>query len=352
MVSVKIKYVVEDTDRHGNIRLYYRRKGQPKLRLPGPKGSQEFFKAYHAAKDGLILQSPKVSLKTKHDKDSIRWLCVQYFGSADFKRLDPRTQRVRRGILERFCQTGNDGEKPYKLLQARHIRKRRDAKADKPESANGMIKALRQLFKYATEYDLMDHNPARDVTYMKNNSQGFHSWTLEEIHKFEARHEIGSMARLALALALYTGQRRADIVAFGPQHIKDGWLTFTQFKNRNNNPVHMEIPVIPTLQKIIEATPCGTTSFLLTAYGKPFTSNGFGNKMRDWCDQAGLPNCSTHGLRKAAAARLAEMGRSEHEIMAITGHRTSYEVIRYTRAASQKLRAKRAMKDFEYGSES
>lgn len=71
--------------------------------------------------------------------------------------------------------------------------------------------------------------------------------------------------------------------------------------------------------------------------------------MRNWCDQAGLPHCSTHGLRKAAAARLAELGRSEHEIMAITGHRTSYEVIRYTRAASQKLRAKNAMKDFEYG---
>lgn len=245
--------------------------------MPGPKGSQAFFKAYHAAKDGLVLQAPKASLKTKHDKDSIRWLCVQYFGAADFKRLNPRTQRVRRGILERFCQTENDGEKPYKLLQPSHIRKRRDAKADKLESANSMIKALRQLYKYATEYDLMDHNPARDVTYMKNNSQGFHSWTLEEIQKFEDRHEIGSMARLALALALYTGQRRADIVAFGPQHVKDGWLVFTQFKNRNNNPVHMEIPVIPTLQKIIDATSCGKVSFLLTAHGKPFTSNGFGN---------------------------------------------------------------------------
>ncbi len=156
------------------------------------------------------------------------------------------------------------------------------------------------------------------------------------------------MARLTLALALYTGQRRSDIVLFGPKQIREGWLVFTQQKNRNRSPVDMEIPIVPELRRIIDATPCGSDTFLVTAYGKPFTANGFGSKVRAWCDEAGLPNCSIHGLRKAAAARLAELGRSEHEIMAITGHKTSKEVIRYTRAASQKLRARNAMKDFAY----
>ncbi|MCP3972455.1 MAG: tyrosine-type recombinase/integrase [Rhodobacteraceae bacterium] len=156
------------------------------------------------------------------------------------------------------------------------------------------------------------------------------------------------MARLAFALALYTDQRRADIVSFGPSQVKDGWLSFTQFKNRNRNPVHLEIPIIPELQRIIDATDTGSETFLVTAFNKPFTSNGFGNKFRRWCNEAELPQCSIHGLRKAAAARLAEMGRSEHEIMAITGHKTSKEVIRYTRAASQKRRAERAMDGFEF----
>ena len=31
----------------------------------------------------------------------------------------------------------------------------------------------------------------------------------------------------------------------------------------------------------------------------------FGNKMREWCNQAGLPHCSAHGLRKAMSRRLA-----------------------------------------------
>lgn len=166
---------------------------------------------------------------------------------------------------------------------------------------------------------------------------------MDEIRQFEEKHPVGSVARLALALALYTGQRRADLVQFGKQHMRDGWLVFTQHKNRNRKPVNMEIPIVPELQRIIDASPTGDMTFLVTAFGKPFTSNGFGNRFRKWCDEADLPHCSVHGLRKAAAARLAELGCSEFEIMAITGHKTSKEVTRYTQAARQKVRAKAAL---------
>ena len=88
-------------------------------------------------------------------------------------------------------------------------------------------------------------------------------------------------------------------------------------------------------------------TFLVTDFGRPFSAAGFGNKFRSWCDQAGLSHCSAHGLLKAAAARLAELGASEHEIMAITGHQTSKEVSRYNRAARQKLLAESAMARIE-----
>jgi len=81
----------------------------------------------------------------------------------------------------------------------------------------------------------------------------------------------------------------------------------------------------------------------MNGYGRPFTSNGFGNKFRDWCNEAGLPQCAVHWLRKAAASRLAELGCTEQEIMSITGQKTSKEIARYTRAASQKLQAERAI---------
>ena len=275
---------------------------------------------------------------------SIRWLCVQYYKSAMFTELDPRTQKVRRSILERFCQNRDDGDKPFALLLPRHIRVRRDEMADRPEAANGMVKALRQLYRFALRYDHHDDTPADKVEYLKGNADGFHSWTLAEIEQFEATHPIGGQARLALALALYTGQRRSDLVVLGRQHVRDGWLIFTQHKGRNKNPVRMEIQIIPELWRIIDQTPTGDLTFLVTSFNRPFTSNGFGNRFRKWCDEARLPQCSVHGLRKAAAARLAALGCTEQEIMSITGHRTSKEVTRYTRAASQKTRAESALR--------
>lgn len=73
----------------------------------------------------------------------------------------------------------------------------------------------------------------------------------------------------------------------------------------------------------------------LTQFGKPFTANRFGNRMRKWCTAAKLPNCTSHGLRKAAARRMAEAGYTNKEITAITGHKTDRDVTRHTKAADQ-----------------
>ena len=83
---------------------------------------------------------------------------------------------------------------------------------------------------------------------------------------------------------------------------------------------------------------------LTTAYGKPFSVKGFGHFMSAAIASAGLPGrCKAHGLRKAAARRLAEVGCTPHQIMAVTGHKTLAEVERYTRAAEQKRLNKEAL---------
>jgi len=229
-------------------------------------------------------------------------------------------------------------------LETRHIRRWRDEKSDTPAAANTMLKALRALFSWAEEYEEVDRNPARGVKNVEYTSKGFHSWTIAEVAQFERRHPIGSKARLAMALLLYTTGRREDAVRLGPQHLTDGRLRFTQAKNEHRRPVEMDIPVHPDLATIIAATPLvGHSTFLVTDYGQPVSAAGFGNKFREWCDQAGLSHCSAHGLRKATAARLAERGATPHEIMAITGHRTLEEVERYTRAAQKPGLADSAM---------
>jgi integrase len=109
--------------------------------------------------------------------------------------------------------------------------------------------------------------------------------------------------------------------------------------------------VHPTLTTMIAAARTEHLTFLTTAFGKPFTPPGFGNWFREQCDLAGLSHCSAHGLRKAAARRLAECGCTEKEIAAITGHTTLAEIIRYTKAADQKRLAAAAMEKVKTGTQ-
>jgi len=196
----------------------------------------------------------------------------------------------------------------------KHVRALRDAKPDKPEAGNAIVKALRAVFHTGLEAGLCAANPAKEVSYRSSGSTGFHSWTEDEVRQFEARHPVGTRARLALALLLYTGQRRSDVAQLGPQHVRGGVLRFTQTKNAARQPVDMALPIITALQAVLDATECGATTFRVTEFRRPFSAAGFGNRFRAWCDEAGLGHCSAHGLRKAAAARLPELGASPHEI--------------------------------------
>jgi site-specific recombinase XerD len=338
MVKIRLRYVVEDTDRHGNPRLYFRRVGQPKVRLPGLPGSNEFMAAYKAA---MSASGDSHKRPRRLVRGSFGYLCLTYCASTTFKALDKSTQSWRRRALDAVCE--RHGEKPVALMQAKHVRKLRDELADRPGAARNRLKALRALFRWATEEDEAPHDPTRDVKAIPYATKGHHTWSLEEVEAFEDHHPIGSKARLAMAILLYTTCRREDAVRLGPQHVRNGRLRYRQAKNEHRSPVDCDIPLHSDLPEIIAATPSTHLTFLVTEQGRPFTPAGFGNKFRDWCNQANLPHCSAHGLRKATAARLAERGATAHEIMAITGHQSLEEVERYTRAARKAQLADSAM---------
>lgn len=343
MATFHLKFVVSDIDRYGTVRHYFRQKGKPKIRLPAMPGSQEFMAAYQAALEGRPLPT-KRKLRPQVGRaapGTFHALVQAYYASAEWKRLDRGTKDWRRRILDEIAAV--KGDAPVALMEPRHVRQMRDAKAETPAAANNLVKALRALFGWAIEAEKANRNPAKDVKLIRYVSKGFHSWTLEEVKQFEDRYPVGTPARLALALLLYTTGRREDVVRLGPEHIRNGRLKYTQAKNEHRNPVYMDIPVHPDLAAIIAATPSGQPTFLVTSWNRPFSAAGFGNKFREWCDGAGLPHCSAHGLRKATAARLAEKGATAHEIMAITGHKTLTEAERYTRAARQAGLADSAM---------
>jgi site-specific recombinase XerD len=128
----------------------------------------------------------------------------------------------------------------------------------------------------------------------------------------------------------------------GRQHVSRGMMSM----GRQKTGVPFNVEVMPRLQAAIDAMPASNhLTFLVTAQGKPFTAAGFGNHFRDLCKAARLPSrCTSHGLRKAAATYLAELGATDHQLMAWFGWTSISQAQVYTKAANRKLMAKRAAK--------
>jgi len=328
------KYVQAWVDgRDGRAYYYLRRRGFPRVRLPGLPWSPSFMAAYESA-----LAGPRTAVGAGRVKPgSVAAVVAEYFDSQSFfTSKSPGTQRMRRGILERF--RARYGDRPFALLPAEWIELLLDEKP--PHAARSWLATLRSLCQFAVKRRYVRTDPTANIKQRAIKGDGFHTVTEEEIAQFEAHYPIGSKARLALALLLYTGQRRSDVVRMGRQHIRDGVLTVKQQKTG----ITLAIPVHPHLQTVLDATPSEHLTFLVTATGKPYGGNAFTEQFRKWCDAAGLPQrCKPHGLRKAACRRLAEAGCSANEIMAISGHATMKELVRYTKAADQARLARNAL---------
>ena len=117
------------------------------------------------------------------------------------------------------------------------------AKANTPEAANNLLKVLRVVLAHGVDVGMIASNPALGVKRYRNRSEGNHSWSEIEIAQFQATHAIDTRAGLALALLLYTGQRRSDVVRMGWQHVKGNRIMVRQQKTGRP----LKIPMHPNL---------------------------------------------------------------------------------------------------------
>ena len=331
------KYVQAWVDHDGRAHHYFRRPGFPRVRLPGLPWSPSFMAEYEKAMSGARMAVGAGRVKP----GSVAAVVAEYLDSRlFFGSKSPGTQRMRRGILERF--RAGYGERPFALLPPEWIEALLDAKP--PHAARSWLATLRSLCQFAAKRRYLRADPTANVKLRAIKGDGFHTWTEDEIAAFEAHHPIGSKPRLAFALLLYTTQRRSDVVRMGRQHIRETPDGPVLYVKQRKTGVELLIPIHPELGAVLDATPSEHLTFLVTATGKPYGDNHFSESFREWCDAAGLPKrCSAHGLRKASCRRLAEAGCSGNEIMANSGHGTMKELVRYTRAADQARLARNAL---------
>lgn len=339
-MKTRYKGVTVNPDRHGKLRARYRRHGLSVYMkgLPDQPGFDAEYKA---------LLAKKVEAPDRYLPGSVNDLVTRYYRSADFAaKGGADDKRRRRGLIESFrADYGNDMVEDFSF---EHIEAILLARTEKRVLENGrtvggqvaavnLRKQLRRLFAYAKKLKWISGNPVEEADKVgKNKLTGYHPWSEAEIAQYKRRHPVGTKARLALEIILWTGQRRGDARLFGPKHILDGRIKFRVGKTDREH----WLPVATDLRRAIDATPSvGIKTYLVNDYGQPFTKDGFGNKMREWCDQAGLPQCSAHGLRHALGRRSAESAATQQQIKAVGGWKGDAEVSTYTADAQQEALA-------------
>jgi integrase len=348
-MKIDLPHLSEEPDRHGNTRLYVRRHGR-RIRLRVGPHEDGFLDAYKKALELLadVRPASPPPVKKIAARGSLGWLATLYFGSEEFKKL--ASGAIRRAVIEECLrETVRDNSPdlmadcPLSYVTAAKVKRLRDLKKGLPGAANNRRKYLSALFGWAVENSHMTTNPARDVRRIKYATDGFHTWTVAEVAQFIALHPAGTKPYLALCLLLFTGMRSGDMVKLGRQHTWRGLLRFVPGKTKHVRVEISEKPILPPLAKAIEAGPTGDLTFLETQYRKPFTTKGFGNWFRDRCNEAGLPHCTAHGLRKAGATIAAENGATTAQLMAIYDWSTPSQAEVYIRAANRTRLAVQAM---------
>jgi integrase len=345
------KHVYVNRSRHGQERIYFAKGGRaPFIRIYEAPNTPEFFERYAAL---LLKGTAKVGLKKassvvlesgpKPKPETFRWLCVQYYKSVDCH------LRREKPILDACCKepiAPNDkrtfGAMPLEALDLKAVKVLRDrkAKAGMIGSAANRVKALRRLCKWARGEGHLLVNPALELEFIRRKTDGHPPWTDEEIKKFRDHWPIGTMQRLAFELMLGCGLAKVDAIAGGPKNVEEFKGQKLLHYRRSKTGVHGHPPMPKELLDAIAAVNLkSTTHFLLTSYGKPFTSSAsFGNWFADACELAKVEK-TPHGLRKKCAVGYAERGCTASQLCSIMAWSSIKEAEVYTRAASRRKMA-------------
>jgi integrase len=318
------KYVVREIRANGSARLRFKRRGWPVIQLPA-LDSKQFETAYKAALNGK--KPPIGASRTR--SGTLNELIVSLLTSAYWR--DGYKGSTRDGHRYRLDQLREKhGDKPATDLDAKHLHAML-AKLT-PVNQKNWIKTFRVLYRHAIAVGLAERDPSAGYKLPKIVTVPHKRWQDEDIEQFRICHPIGTKARLALELLIHTGLRKSDIVRLGPQHVRKGKIRIATEKTG----AYLELPFPPELASIIAETKVvGTITYLVTKHGEPHTVKGFGNYMRDWCNEAGLPDLSAHGIRHAIGAQMSEEGATEREIMAVLGHSDPRMAMHYTKQANQ-----------------
>jgi hypothetical protein len=186
-------------DRHGKLRVYFRRQRGPRLKLPDAIGSVEFNAAYQAALLGQSVPCDRFALAAS---GTLAALVASYMKSAEYIGLRDTSKAGYISRLEMF-RTVHGHRTVAGLSRERIITGILQPFADRPGAALDTLKKLRILIRHAINIGWLKHDPSLGIKRPKIKK--IRSWTDDEIEQFKKRWPLGTKQRPApLFLQIYS----------------------------------------------------------------------------------------------------------------------------------------------------
>jgi len=349
-------------DRFGNVRTYLRRDGFPNAKLPNDcmLWSPQMLAAIDAIVNGdatvIAVAAVKVGagLPGSLDDATVAWFACPAFGMGKEGPLGQASMDDRKRALNRFRNVVMDngkrrGTMPFVTLTGELVDKL--LLTLKPHEQRHLLDALKPMCAWCVKEKRIAVDPtAGRKPARPPKAKGATDWPEEDIALYRASYPLGTRERVALEVLLNIGARRDDARKIGSQSIRDGRIVFTPSKTANKTGKIVSVKMADALAEALAALPVRPVRgpFITQANGKPYESgSGFYNWFRASCLAIGLTDHSPHGLRKAAARRVAEFTNgSVTDIMAVLGHSTAEEAIKYSEAFNRTYGSDRAVDAF------
>jgi len=255
-----------------------------------------------------------------------------YQKSPEWERLSSRSRKIYSDALAKVMSFM---DKEITSITRVDVFEILDVYKNKAATTRTVISVLRNLFDFACSRGYANQNPALGLRNMRQ-SKPIPRWPMNEVEAFLEKSP--PHLQLVVLMALYTGQRRCDLIKIRWEDYDGGTIKVTQRKTGK----HLVIPLHPRLKAAIDSTKRREPVILTNAYGSPWSESSVSAAVRKQARVLGLKNTSIHGLRKSTASHLAEAGATVHQIAAVTGQSLK-EVERYTRQADQRTMAQQAM---------
>lgn len=243
-------------------------------------------------------------------------LITAFRGSSDFKSKSASSRREYDRYLDDV--RAKFGELTFAQLESKATRGKfkswRDGYAEHQRAADYAWTTLARVLSFGKDRGLLSTNIAERGGRLYRADRREKIWSESDVEKFEA---IASPPlRLAITMALATGQRKGDLLAVKWSAYDGDVIRFKQSKTG----ARLVIPVTTALHTALDGRPRLAETILVNSKGASWTSAGFDTSWRAARIAAGIEGLTFHDLRGTAVTRLAIAGCTAAEIGAITGH--------------------------------